>query len=73
MAILTPVETEEVFSDEDVLGLVDPQVVNFHDFVGYCCKALVVERVKLDAEDALVAVFFNLRLGGPGCSSVAKE
>ena len=73
MAILTPVEAKKVLSQQHVLRLVDAQVVHFDDFVADGREPMRVEGVKLDIEDALMAVFLNLWLGGPRGARIAEK
>ena len=58
---MTPIETEEIVSNKDILWLiVDSQIVNFDHFVRYCSEPVFVKRIELDIKDAFMTALFNL-------------
>lgn len=60
--VLAPVEALQIVAVEHILRLVDAQVIHFDHLVRDRRVPILVKRVKFYAENALVALFFNLRL-----------
>ena len=71
---MTPIETQEIVTNKDILWLiVYTQIVDFDHLVGYSSESVFVERVKLDIEDAFVTALFNLIFRCPRGTNVADE
>ena len=74
MAVMTPIETEEIVSNKDILWLiVDSQIINFDHLVRYCSESVFVERIKLNIKDAFMAALFDLIFCCPRGSDVTHE